>query len=143
MERYLYIRSDESNAYFSDNEAYRFKVHLSLPLSLNGNWKVALTEFRAVDQSKSRSKPADALYIYSDICKERIVHGIEQPLLRRLNMNKNKRWDYMLETPYYLPVKRKELREFEIYIKSGDGTFASDLKQPLQLTLHLKQYPFL
>ncbi|MCG7875619.1 MAG: hypothetical protein JAZ03_06200 [Candidatus Thiodiazotropha taylori] len=143
MERYLYVRSDESNDYFSDNKAYRFKVHLSLPLFLNGNWKVALTEFCAVIDSKSRPKTVDALYIYSDLCKESIVHGIEQPLLRRLNKNTSKSWDYMLETPYYLPVKKKEVREFEIYIKSGDGTFVSDLKEPLQLTLHLKQYPFL
>lgn len=144
MERYLYIRSDESNDYFSDNKPYRFKVHLSFPLSLNGNWKVALTEFRADNQSRSRPmKKENVVYIYSDICKESIVHGTEQPLLRLLNMNKPKRWDYMLETPYYLPVKRKELREFEIYIKSADGAFASDLKEPLLLTLHLKQYPFL
>ena len=71
------------------------------------------------------------------------MHGVEQPLLRRLDRNKAKRWDYMLDTPYYLPVKRKELREFEIYIKSEDGIFATELKEPLQLTLHLKQYPFL
>ena len=73
MERYLYIRSNESNAYFSDNKAYRFKVHLSLPLSLNGNWKVALTEFNAIDDSKSRTKTVDSLYIYSDLCKESTV----------------------------------------------------------------------
>lgn len=104
---------------------------------------MALTEFNAMDDSKSRTKTVDALYIYSDLCKESIVHGVEQPLLRRLDRNKAKRWDYMLDTPYYLPVKRKELREFEIYIKSEDGIFATELKEPLQLTLHLKQYPFL
>ena len=143
MERYLYIRSDESNAYFSDNKVYRFKVHLSLPLSLNGNWRVALTEFRAVDDSRSKMKPVDDLYIYSDICKESIVHGVEQPLLRQLTKNKPQMWDYLLETPYYLPVKKKELREFQIYIKAADGTFVSELKEPVHLTLHLKQYPFL
>ena len=143
MERYLYIRSDESTAYFSDNKVYRFKVHLSLPLSLSGNWRVALTEFRAVEDSKSKLKSVDVLYIYSDICKESIVHGVEQPLLRRLVKNKRKSWEYLLETPYYLPVKKKELREFQIYIKAADGAFASDLKEPLHLTLHLKQYPFL
>ena len=70
MERYLYIRSNESNAYFSDNKPCRFKVHLSLPLSLNGNWKVALTEFNAMDDSKSRTKTVDALYIYSDLVRK-------------------------------------------------------------------------
>ena len=143
MERYLYIRSDESTAYFSDNKVYRFKVHLSLSLSLNGIWRLALAEFRTVEDSKSKLKSVDVLYIYSDICKESIVHGVEQPLLKRLVKNKRKSWEYLLETLYYLPVKKKELREFQIYIKAADGTFASDLKEPLHLTLHLKQYPFL
>ena len=143
MERYLYIRSNESTAYFSDNKVYRFKVHLSLPHSLNGNWRVALTEFRAVEDSKSKLKSVDFLYIYSDICKESIVHGVEQQLLRRLVKNKCKSWEYLLETPYYLPVKKKEFREFQIYIKAADDAFTSDLKEPLHLTLHLKQYPFL
>lgn len=139
-ERYVYVRSDESDAYFSDNRVYRFKVHLSLPLSLNGRWKVALTEFYAFD--KSKTKPKTALYIYTDLCKESIVHGVEQPLLRRLEKNTADGWDYAIDAPYYLPVKKGEVREFEIYIKAGDGTFVSDLKQPLHLTLHMKQYPF-
>lgn len=143
MERYLYIKSDESNAYFSDNRVCRFKVHLSLPLYLNGNWKVALTEFYATRDPKSQTKTTDALYIYTDLCKESIVHGVEQPLLRRLDRNKKSGWDYILDIPYYLTVKTKELREFEIYIKSEAGAFVSDLKEPLHLTLHLKQYPFL
>jgi hypothetical protein len=144
MDRYLYINSNESNTYFSDNHSYRFKVHLSLPLPLNGNWKIALLEFYATeDSSKPKPTTTGALYIYTDLCKESIVRGIEQPLLRRLKKNKRNSWEYMLDNPYYLPVKRKELREFEIYIKAADGSLASQLKDPLHLTLHLKQYPYL
>jgi hypothetical protein len=143
MDRYLYIKSDESNDYFSDNQVYRFKVHLSLPLLLNGKWKVGLAEFYTADNSKSRTKTTDTLYVYTDLCKESIVHGVEQPLLRRLDKNKKNGWEYTFETPYYLPVKKKELREFQIYIKLSDGSYASELKEPLNLTLHLKQYPFL
>lgn len=143
MDKYLYIKSDESNTHFSDNQVYRFKIQLSLPLALNGNWRVALTEFYADDDLKARFKSADALYIYSDLCTESVVHGTEQPLLRRLNKNTRSGWDYRIDTPYYLPVKKKELREFQLYIRQASGTFASDLKQPLHLTLHLRQYPFL
>ena len=143
MDRYIYIRSDESDVYFSDNQVYRFKVHLNLPLSLHGIWKVALTEFYAIDESKSKTKTTDALYIYTDLCKESIVHGVEQPLLRRLDKNKKNSYDYMFDVPYYLPVKSKELREFQIYIKQADGSYPSDLKSPLYVTLHLKQYLFL
>lgn len=67
MDRYLYIQSGDSADYFADNEVYRFKVHLNLPLSLHGNWKVALTEFYAESDSKSRNKTVDALYIYTDM----------------------------------------------------------------------------
>lgn len=142
MDKYLYIKSDESNAYFSDNEVYRFRIHLNKPLTLHGSWKVALTEFYAFDDTKSKTNTTSALYVYSDLCKECIVHGEEQPLLRRLDKNKKNSWDYTLDSTYYLPVKRKEVREFQIYIKRGDGTYASDLKSPLHLTLHLKPYPF-
>ena len=141
-DRYLYVKSDESNAYFSDNTAFRFKVHLKLPLILHGKWKVALTEFYAQEVSKSKTKDINALYIYTDLCKESIVHGEEQPLLRRLDKNSRNGWDYIIDSPYYLPLKRKELIEFQIYIRLDSGEFASELKSPLHLTLHLKQYPF-
>lgn len=142
MERYVYIRSDESKAYFSDNQVYRFKVHLNSPLSLNGTWRVALTEFYASENSKLKSAD-DVLYIYTDLCKESIVHGAEQPLLRRLEKNNERGWDYILDTPYYVPVKKTEAREFLIYIKSSSDTLATELKEPVYLTLHFKQYPFL
>ena len=105
-------------------------------------WKVALTEFYASNQVRCRKKETGALYIFTDLCKESIVHGVEQPLLRRLNMNATDAWDYSMDSPYYLPVKKREAREFEIYIKSVDDNFASNLQDPLHLTLHLKQYPF-
>jgi len=142
MEKYIHVQSSDSDAYFSDNEVYRFKVHLSLPLTLRGFWKVALTEFYASHAEKVKHN-IDFLYIYSDLCKESIVHGHEQPLLRRLSKNTDQGWIYNLESPYYLPIKKNEVREFQVFIKLGTGEFATDLIQPLHLTLHLKQYPFL
>lgn len=148
MDRYIYVKSDESTAYFSDNESYRFRVQLDAPLILNGSWRIALTEFYAEmnpPPSRSRSprvRMTDAVYIYTDLCKESIVHGEERSMLRRLDRNTDDGWDYMLDTYYYLPVTKKEVREFTVYIKRGDGSNATDLKQPVHLTLHLKQYPF-
>lgn len=139
-ERYIYVQSDESDNYFDDNKTFRFKVHLQLPLYLEGVWKVALVDFHATENKKTRASPG--LYIYSDLCGESIVKGEERPLLRRLEKNKKSEWDYNLDTPYYVPVKKKELREFEIHIKQDDDTFASVLVKPVRLTLHLKRYPF-
>ena len=64
MDRYLYVQSDESNAYFVDNSTTRFRVQLKFPLYLPGVWKVALVEFHAADRSKATTKADDCLYIY-------------------------------------------------------------------------------
>ncbi len=135
-DRFIYVQSDESDSYFSDNSAYRFKVHLKTPLTLHGFWKVALVEFHVTE------KAGTALYIYTDLCKESIVHGEEKALLRRLEKNKKSEWVYTIQTAFYLPVKKKELREFEICIKLDDGEYPAYLRNPLNLTLHLKPYPF-
>jgi len=144
MDRYLYVSSDDSTEYFSDNQAYKFKVHLHHPLTLRGFWKVGLVEFHAEAQAKVRpsQKKDQALYIFTDLCKGSILWGSEQPLLRRLESNSKSGWDFTFENAIYLPVTKKELVEFEVVIKTEDGTFPSFLKSPLHLTLHLKPYPF-
>ena len=141
MDRYIYIKSDESKSYFTDNQTYRFNIHLKLPLYLTGVWKVALVQFRA--KEKAKSKATEAIYIYSELCKERIVYGEERPLLRRLGKNKKVEWNYIFDNPFYVTVKRGEVREFEIYIKDENDIHASVLTRPAYLTLHLKPYPFL
>lgn len=144
MDRYVYIKSDDSNSYFSDNQVYKFKVNLPARMLLQGMWKVALMEFHVSENSKVRKiKHSDALYVYTDICMESLVHGERLPLLRRLEKNKKTSWEYRFDSPFYLPVKRKEFIDFEIHIKLADNTFPSDLISPLHMTLHFKQYPFL
>ena len=139
-ERYIYVKSGESYNYFPDKRLYHFKVYLKLPLYLDGLWKKALVQFQATE--KSKSKASVGLYIYSDLCGESIVKGEERPLLRRLEKNKKSKWDYNIDNPFYLPVRKKELRDFEIYIEQDDNADASDLSKPVHLTLHLKRYPF-
>jgi hypothetical protein len=144
MEKFVYVQSDESNSFFPDNQAWKFKVHLDVPLTFNGFWKIGLIEFNVnVKTKKTQKSPiTEALYVYSNICKESIIQGSEQPILRRLNPNTTYGWDYIFDFPIYLPVKRKELREFELYIMTNDGSLATFLDSPVNLTLHFKRYPF-
>lgn len=142
MDKYLYVRSDDSNAVFDDNTSNRFRVQLHFPLYLPGLWKVALVEFHATDKNNSTLKTDEGLYIYSDICQESIVYGEQRPLLRRLEKNSKGRWDYTLDPPFYVPVTKNEVREFEIYIKGELDSDHTHLVKPLHLTLHFKPYPF-
>lgn len=142
MDRYLYVQSDESDAYFDDNTSTRFRVQLKFPLYLPGVWKVALVEFHASEKSKSTKKAEEGLYIYADLCKDSIVYGEERPLLRRFEKSDKSKWNYILDTPYYVPVTRTELREFEVYIKGERDEEVTHLVKPVHLTLHFKHYPF-
>lgn len=142
MDRYVYVSSDESDSYFPENEVYKFKVHLESPLFLTGFWKVGLVEFRAKQSKSKLIKTNGPLYIFTDLCKESIVNGVQQPLLRRLEKNVKDGWSHLLDPVIYLPVKRKELLEFEVYIKNEDESLPSFLQSPLHLTLHFKRYPF-
>ena len=137
MDRYIYVLSDESDIFFDDNRTTNFRVQLKYPLYLAGVWKVALVEFNATEKSKSKLKADDGL------CKESIVNGEERPLLRRLEKSTKSKWDYILSTPLYVNVAKKEVREFNIYIKGEDDLLDLYLQDPVRLTLHLKRYPFL
>ena len=142
MDRYLYVQGDESNAYFDDNTTARFRVQLKFPLFLSGLWKVALVEFHATDKSRSTKKAEEGLYIYADICKESIVFGEERPLLRRLERSSRDKWDYLLDSPFYLPVSKTEVRDIEVYIKGEHDIDASQIVKNVHMTLHFKHYPF-
>lgn len=142
MDRYLYVQGDESNAYFDDNTTARFRIQLKFPLFLPGVWKVALVEFHATDKSRSTKNADEGLYIYADICKESIIFGEERPLLRRLERSSKGKWDYLLDSPFYLPVSKTEVRDVEVYIKGEHDKDAAQIVKNVHLTLHFKHYPF-
>lgn len=140
MDHYIFVSSSDSNHYFSDNTTSSFKVRLNRSIDLTGHWKVALIEFRAIT---NRKKGLEEIDIYSDLCKETFVSGEERPVLRRLMTNTNEGWDYTLVNPFYLPVKKTDLREFKIYIRNSNNDESPKLAEPVHLTLHLQRYPFL
>ena len=138
MDRHIIVQSNESNDHFPTNTPYHFRIHLESPIFLQGHWLVALIEFHA----NSIKKKDVALYIYSNLCKETIVHGKELPLLRRIAHNSENQWSFLYKTSIYMPVKQRDIYEFEVYIKDAEGNLATFLKEPTVLTLHLKPYPF-
>lgn len=143
MERYVYICDGDSSQYFNDNTPYKFKVQLKTPLNFDGYWKVSLRELSLKQDSKLRGKDvSNTLFIYSNICKESILNGSEYALLRRVDRSSRTSWQYIFESPFYLPLKRNEFQELEFVIKTADGKNASFIASPVYITLHFKRYPF-
>ena len=144
MERYLYIRDNESNHLFPENKPYHFKIQLKYPLKFDGFWKVALCEVYTTRDLKSRTKSTNTstLYLFSNVCKESIVNGEEYAVLRRFENSTKNKWIYIFNTPFYLPLKKTDIQELEFIIKTADGELASFIDSPVHITLHFKRYPF-
>ena len=140
MDHFVYIRSDESRDYFKNNLPCNFKIHLKAPLLLKGFWTVALVEFFCTVNSKSKND--NTLFVFCNFCKEGVLNGELQPLLRRLPSTKQNQWMYSFDSAFYRPVVKKEIYEMEFHIETVTGELASFLNQPLMLTLHFKKYPF-
>ena len=135
----MIINSDQCQSLFPSNKAYHFRTHLKAPLSLQGTWKVALTEIYITESSPL---PYKKLYLYSNICGDSIVDGEYHPLLRRLINDHVGYWAEIYELPNYVPVKRSEIIDIEFYIKDEAGNYTSLLTNPVSITLHFRSFPF-
>ena len=135
----MIINSDQCQSLFPSNKAYHFRTHLKAPLSLQGTWKVALTEIYITESSPL---PYKKLYLYSNICGNSIVDGEYHSLLRRLINDHVGYWAEIYELPNYVPVKRSEITDIEFYIKDEAGNYASLLTNPVSITLHFRSFPF-
>ena len=142
MDYIVYIRSDESRDYFSQNTASKFRIHLKQPLFLKGFWMVALVEFYCSESIKVSRKRDNVLYLFCDICKESVIDGEKKPILRRIPPSKKNQWMHLFASPFYLPVRKQEIYEMEFYIETQAGELASFLTEPLMITLRFKSYPF-
>ena len=121
MDHIVYIRSDECDDYFKDNQPYKFKVHLKNPLILKGFWTVALVEFYCTIPSKAKND--EVLHLFCNVCKESIIDGELKPILRRIHSTKKSQWLHAFITPFHLPVLKQEIYEMEFYIETANGSW--------------------
>lgn len=103
MDRYLYLKSDESDSYFTLNQPHLFKVHLNVPLYFSNLWTVGLVEFHAERTKSKKSKDQEGVSIFTNFCKDSIVNGVEKPILRQLEMNERNGWHYIFDSPFTFP----------------------------------------
>ena len=140
MDYIVYIRSDECDHYFKDNQPYKFRVHLKSPLILRGFWTVALVEFYCTLPAKAKND--EVLHLYCNFCKESIIDGEMKPILRRIPPTKKSQWLHSFSTIFQLPVVKQEIYEMEFYIETRNGHLATVLNEALMFTLRFRKYPF-
>ena len=131
MSYYIICQSDQNPQYYPDNAPCSFKTKLRQTLELNGQWEIALTEITLREEHAKD----DTLYIYTNICGESVINGVNAPLLRRAVVPNNANTIF---TPYYyLPVIKSEINEIEFNLETERGRAASHLAKPVTVVLHL------
>lgn len=91
MDRYIYVRSDESDIFFGDNENHRYRVQLQYPLNLPGTWKVALVEFHATEtiprmsmyrkMTENSLTQRKSLKLAKLANQHRLIHSLHYPVI--------------------------------------------------------------
>ena len=134
MEHIIFIRSDQSDAYYPNNSPFKFKVCLNEVLHLQGEWKLGILDFY-IDQ-KVTKKNNHQLYLFCDVCSGvNVFPNIQYSLFRRIFPTDMSTWNYIFSFPIYLPVKKNEIQVLEFLIKDEHGENASFLKNNLSFTL--------
>ena len=134
----VFIRSDQSNSHYPSNTPYHFKVYLSTPLLLEGQWDIGLLDFYSKEKSSAAKKSTRELYLFSDVCTGVNVFHNQYSLLRRIFPTPQNNWNYIFSSPIFVPVKKTEIREIEIHIYSESGQEATFLKENLSCTLQFR-----
>lgn len=130
MSCYMIFRSDQNSEYYPDNTPYSFKVKLPQTMTLNGDWKVALTEITLTEDIEKE----DILYIYTNICSESFINGENVPLLRRvISATKG---NITFTPSYYIPVIKSEINEIEFTLENHQGYAANHIRNPISLVVH-------
>jgi hypothetical protein len=132
---YIIVSNSDSSNYYTDNKANHFRVKLSKPLNLEGDWYVGLADIHLTENAENMGM----LGFNADICSGLIADGVQTQLLRRFNCKRNVHVAF--NTLYYVPVGKLFIDTMEFYITDADGKLASlSATVKLQVTLHFKPH---
>lgn len=131
MSYFIICQSHQNTNFYRDNKPYKFKIKLRQPLKLPGVWTIALTEITINEDNKQE----DTLCIYSNICGESIINGVNAALLRRIVVNNSR--NTIFTAPYYIPVIKSEINEIEFKLENDRGELAKHIKNPVTIVVHL------
>ena len=144
----MVLRSSDDATLF-DNKPYDFNVQLDKQTPIEGNWVVALTEIKV--NYTGTTKQVKDLYVYTNVCTGSIVGKSKKPLIRRVHIDTNNTSktsktlssNVVFDTPYYVPVRMKDLDQIRIYIKDEKDADCSFIDGETCATLHSKRFLFM
>jgi hypothetical protein len=137
---YMFVSSNDSIAYFSENKPYHFKVYLPEPVILKPQtWTLGLVE---IEFTYSSSNGNRNLEIYTDITNESLIHGKKRRILRRLTIPTPQDKELTINKGFFpiipMIINTSELVSITLYICDESGKPATFLKGKRDCTLEFK-----
>ena len=134
------LSSEDSKLKYPANKPYDFRVHLSTPISLTGYWTVSLLEI-FIEHGQAFKYPTSELFVFSNLCDNRVLGGHDVPLLRRVWLKDNKQ-NIIYQVPYDVSLRMGQFQDVHIYLNDPQGNQTSFIEDKVSVTLHLKKLPF-
>lgn len=134
MSYYIHLSSDACLDVYNDNTGNAFKNRLSRPLSLTGDWSVAVTELEIRPMTKGY------ICVCIDIVSPSHVGGNQLPLARRIYPHLTASNNiYLYTRPYYIPLTNKFIEDIGVYLTDDAGVRTSFTSEALRLTVHIRR----
>ena len=124
--------------FYKHNSNNTFTIELGQSYDLDGHWTIELLEFKCLFGDV---KP-DMLHVHCDICEESLAVNQHVPLLRVISIprTKYKRFETSFNVPFAIKVMVSKLQRLKIYITDGKGQLVSFTKEPVYMTVRIKQH---
>lgn len=137
---YIYLTSNGSQTFFSENSSTEFRIRLSRPVTVYGRWEIAILQV-SLPHFKSGYSPA-YIDISTSVCLPSILNGSEKPILNRIFFTEIIEGACIrFHRPYYLTVNTENLHVIDINLYDDKGDKPSFDDGEVCCTLHLRTWP--
>lgn len=135
---YVYLSSSASMQYFPTNESTDFRTTLARPLTLYGDWEVALTEI-SFPKLTQGYKP-DYIAVACNFCIESLINGGQDQLLDRFFLSELRPSDAVrILRPHYIKLNSDIIYTLQVHLYDETGAKPSFQSGNLHCTLHLRR----
>jgi hypothetical protein len=137
---YMFLSSNDSIPYFSENKPHHFKVYFPESIILKPqSWTLALVEIEFTYSTTNNNRNIE---IYTDITNESLIHGKKRRILRRVTIPTPQDKDLTINKGFFplipIIINTTELVSITLYICDEFGKPASFLKGKTDCTLEFK-----
>ena len=132
---YIYLSSNDSKSIYHDNTATNFRSRLARPLSLRGDYEIAIIDL-TFPEFNTNYNPSH-ITLKSSICEDSCADDTLAPILLRVFKINNRLVD--IAEPRYIRLNTQSLCTIDIHLSDAQGLRPSFKRGEVCCTLHIRR----